>query len=140
MRAYATCTASKYLVQVMQSQMIGLQSSLDRILNVIQTQTQVQPQTAPHTPFPPAPQFPQNMPPPPARDMHGVYFPSNGIPRGSVDLFNPQGPQETVPRPPTKAFPPLPGFAPPVSTMKYNPLSYYMLNFLHSPTNMRLTV
>ncbi|KAL5485143.1 hypothetical protein ACEPAI_7785 [Sanghuangporus weigelae] len=83
---------------VMQSQMIGLQSSLDRILSAIQGQV------------PPAGRYG----PATVRDMQDVYMPAaNGPPRGSVDIFNPSEADEQQQRPLQKSFPPLPGFAPP---------------------------
>lgn len=85
--------------QVMQSQMIGLQSSLDRILSAIQGQV---PPTA------------GRYGPTTARDIQSVYMPANGPPRGSVDIFNPSDVDEQPQRPQQKSFPPLPGFAPPV--------------------------
>lgn len=93
----------------MQSQMIGLQNSLDRILNVIQGG-----QSVPGNGSFPSPPYDQSMPPPPqGRDMQGVYLPANGPPRTNVDIFNPQ--TSGSPRSSSgKSFPPLPGFAPPV--------------------------
>ncbi|EIN12012.1 hypothetical protein PUNSTDRAFT_83912 [Punctularia strigosozonata HHB-11173 SS5] len=73
---------------VMQSQMIGMQSSLDRILTVLQNQTQANSPMAP-------PQMYQS----PGRDYH-----SNG--RNNGDSYQ-------SPRSQPKSFPPLPGFAPP---------------------------
>ena len=58
------------LLQVMQSQMIGMQSSLDRILNAIQSQGQNQNQ-----PPPPAPNqglVPSPYPAGPSRDSPGL--------------------------------------------------------------------
>ncbi|EJD03045.1 uncharacterized protein FOMMEDRAFT_20217 [Fomitiporia mediterranea MF3/22] len=86
---------------VMQSQMIGLQSSLDRILSAIQGQVA------------PAGRYGQNNPAAAARDMQGVYVTANGPPRGSVDIFNPSEAADQPQRHPAKSFPPLPGFAPP---------------------------
>lgn len=87
----------------MQSQMIGLQSSLDRILSAVQGQVQ------------PSVSYGHNMTGSPARDIHGVYMSANGPPRGSVDIFNPSEAGDQSQRNQTKQFPPLPGFAPPVS-------------------------
>lgn len=81
---------------VMQSQMIGMQSSLDRILSAIQAQSQ---QTA-------------------AIVQHSIY--ANGAPppmppplRNGVDLYGSPGPVDGPSRPVPRSFPPLPGFAPP---------------------------
>ena len=78
----------------MQSQMIGLQSTLDRILHAVQGQPTGAPSPAyAHPPFTPQVPF---------------------VPRGNVDIFNPQDHEDDSPRsPPQKSFPPLPGFAPP---------------------------
>lgn len=85
----------------MQSQMIGMQSSLDRILSAIQTQqangTLPGPQNAT------APAYPLPVSGDPFRDGSGVPTPNNGFDFGS-------GPSDRA-----KSFPPLPGFAPPVS-------------------------
>ncbi|EED85411.1 predicted protein [Postia placenta Mad-698-R] len=81
---------------VMQSQMIGMQSSLDRILSAIHAQSQ---QTA-------------------AIVQHSIY--ANGAPppmppplRNGVDLYGSPGPVDGPSRPVPRSFPPLPGFAPP---------------------------
>ncbi|EED78389.1 predicted protein [Postia placenta Mad-698-R] len=81
---------------VMQSQMIGMQSSLDRILSAIHAQSQ---QTA-------------------AIVQHSIY--ANGAPppmppplRNSVDVYGSPGPVDGPSRPVPRSFPPLPGFAPP---------------------------
>lgn len=81
----------------MQSQMIGMQSSLDRILSAIHAQSQ---QTA-------------------AIVQHSIY--ANGAPppmppplRNGVDLYGSPGPVDGPSRPVPRSFPPLPGFAPPV--------------------------
>lgn len=87
----------------MQSQMIGLQSSLDRILSAIQNQV-------PH-----AANYAHNITSASARDINNAYVHTNGPPRGSVDIFNPSDPGNPPQRPRQKSFPPLPGFAPPVS-------------------------
>lgn len=81
---------------VMQSQMIGMQSSLDRILNAVQTQAN------PNMPNMPQQSLYSNMGPGPSRDVHG-YGARPGFEMGSND------PNQ---RPPAR-FPPLPGFAPP---------------------------
>ena len=95
------------LLQVMQSQMIGMQSSLDRILNAIQSQSQnqapAQQPPAQHSPLYPggssrgSPVLPGPLPPIRAR-----FETHNSHPR--------QGDGPSRPR----TFPPLPGFAPPV--------------------------
>ncbi|TFK75445.1 hypothetical protein BDN72DRAFT_885878 [Pluteus cervinus] len=80
---------------VMQSQMIGMQSSLDRILSAVQAQAGP----------PPGAMYPPNLPPPPPppgiRD--GAGFPPH---RGGFELSSGSSDR-------TRAFPPLPGFAPP---------------------------
>ena len=76
----------------MQSQMIGMQSSLDRILSAIQSQNQALAQG-------PGPAYP-----PSSRESPVVAPP---VP---VPMPAPQG--DGPPRP--RAFPALPGFAPPV--------------------------
>ncbi|KAL1704597.1 hypothetical protein EV121DRAFT_205545 [Schizophyllum commune] len=83
---------------VMQSQMIGLQTSLDRILHAVQGGPAPPPAPgAPGNMAPPGPLFPAPAPPP--RD--GPYPPSHP-PRNGFDSERPRG-----------DFPPLPGFAPP---------------------------
>lgn len=78
----------------MQSQMIGMQSSLDRILSAVQTQSNtVMNQQQPSM-------YPPNMGPGPSRDGMG-YSQRNGYDNGSNER--------------ARHFPPLPGFAPPVS-------------------------
>jgi len=82
-------------LQVMQSQMIGMQSSLDRILSAIQAQNQ---QTA-------------------AMVQHSVYANGGSHPpmpplRNGVDMYGSPGPMDGPSRGP-RSFPPLPGFAPP---------------------------
>jgi len=90
----------------MQSQMIGFQSTLDRILAAVQGQPAGPSGSFPTTPY----TTPLNMHPGHGREMPITYVPSPGGPRGSVDLFNPQDVNGTVQR---RSFPPLPGFAPP---------------------------
>jgi len=108
----------------MQSQMIGMQSSLDRILNALQTNAfasssqsapaQSQSQSLP-TPSTFAPSISSQSP----QDMSG-YTPSqlqqlHGIPPAShtaSTYFHPPTSPENRPR--RARFPPLPGFAPPV--------------------------
>ena len=77
----------------MQSQMIGMQSSLDRILAAIQ-QNQSGPPQSSYNREPGPPGMGGNMPPMRGGDMYG----SPGAPDGRGG----------------KMFPPLPGFAPPV--------------------------
>ena len=92
-------TAQPTQIQVMQSQMIGLQTSLDRILHAVQGGPAPPPAPgAPGNMAPPGPLFPAPAPPP--RD--GPYPPSHP-PRNGFDSDRPRG-----------DFPPLPGFAPPV--------------------------
>ena len=111
----------------MQSQMIGLQNSLDRILNVIQG-GQGGPSSNPGS-FA-SPPYDQSMPPPPqGRDMQNVYLPANGPPRTNVDIFNPQ-PAGSPRSSSGKSFPPLPGFAPPVRSFPSS--GKYMYFFSHS--------
>ncbi|KAF9049734.1 hypothetical protein BJ165DRAFT_1341892 [Panaeolus papilionaceus] len=76
---------------VMQSQMIGMQSSLDRILSAVQNS-----QGAPLAGAPPH-MYPPPMEPP--RDMAGSSQIRNGFEPGPADRM--------------RVFPPLPGFAPP---------------------------
>lgn len=82
--------------QVMQSQMIGMQSSLDRILSAVQTQQS-------NTAMAQQPMYSNGSGP---RDAPGFLPPHrNGFEMG-------QGQNER-----TRSFPPLPGFAPPVSEL-----------------------
>ncbi|KAF8658282.1 hypothetical protein AX16_002056 [Volvariella volvacea WC 439] len=74
---------------VMQSQMIGMQSSLDRILVTLQSQSNTQPPVG----------YPAGLAPPPAG------FPGQNQHRPGYDLGAGSGER--------RAFPPLPGFAPP---------------------------
>ncbi|KAL1748643.1 hypothetical protein HDZ31DRAFT_79510 [Schizophyllum fasciatum] len=84
---------------VMQSQMIGLQSSLDRILHAVQGGPAPSPiPGAPGNMAPPGPLFPAAAPPP----REGPYPPPPHA-RNGFDGDRPRG-----------DFPPLPGFAPPV--------------------------
>ncbi|KAF8070153.1 hypothetical protein FPV67DRAFT_1414137 [Lyophyllum atratum] len=78
---------------VMQSQMIGMQSSLDRILSAVQTQ-QASTAMAPHPMY--------NNGAGSSRDGPGFLPPH----RNGFDMGPPQGDRQ-------RAFPPLPGFAPP---------------------------
>ncbi|KAI0743621.1 hypothetical protein C8Q80DRAFT_1107676 [Daedaleopsis nitida] len=85
---------------VMQSQMIGLQSSLDRILSAIQSQNQSQP-------IPQQPAYHGSS----SRDSPVMPGPLPPI-RTRSDVYNsPPGQGEGPSRP--RSFPPLPGFAPP---------------------------
>ncbi|KAH7916535.1 hypothetical protein BJ138DRAFT_1074936 [Hygrophoropsis aurantiaca] len=84
---------------VMQSQMIGMQSSLDRILSAVQNQTGAMNQQQPL--------YPANMVPGPSRDSSG-YPPRNGY--GSSGHIIEHLTQISYS---TRSFPPLPGFAPP---------------------------
>jgi hypothetical protein len=79
----------------MQSQMIGMQSSLDRILSAVQTQQS-------NTAMAQQPMYSNGSGS--SRDVPGFLPPHrNGFEMGP-------GPNER-----TRSFPPLPGFAPPVS-------------------------
>ena len=116
----------------MQSQMIGLQSSLDRIFSAIQGQ--VSPAAQAPSPYAPT------ISPTSSRDAHSAYLPANGPPRGTVDIFNPRSdsPEPHV----RKSFPPLPGFAPPVRKTHFifnlkQRLMCSNLRYLHSLTNMQ---
>ncbi|KAG2366321.1 hypothetical protein BDR07DRAFT_1396730 [Suillus spraguei] len=82
---------------VMQSQMIGMQSSLDRILSTVQSQaygTQHQ-------------GYSGGMTSGPSRDSTGFTS------RNGYDTHGHVGGQSSQPRSQTRSFPPLPGFAPP---------------------------
>ncbi len=95
----------------MQSQMIGMQSSLDRILSAIQTQQANGALPGPQTAAAPV------YPPPtgdPLRDGPGVSPPNNGFDFGP-------GPSDR-----TKSFPPLPGFAPPVRYKVFKTFSFFL--------------
>ena len=81
---------SRTLSQVMQSQMIGMQSMLERILQAVQ-----QP--------PPMPMYNQSRDP--NAPMMGPLPPMR-----APDMYEPPSPHAG------KVFPPLPGFAPPVRT------------------------
>ena len=93
----------------MQSQMINMQSTLDRILAAVQSGHQQHPTNGyqPHSPqYPPQPI--------PVSHPHAGYIGAAAPPRTSVDIFNPE--PNNTPRSATgKSFPPLPGFAAPVS-------------------------
>ncbi|KAI0332321.1 hypothetical protein GY45DRAFT_1246853 [Cubamyces sp. BRFM 1775] len=84
---------------VMQSQMIGMQSSLDRILSAIQSQNQVMAQ---------GPVYPQGGGS--SRDSPVIPGPMPPV-RSNVELYNSPGQVDGPSR--TRSFPPLPGFAPP---------------------------
>lgn len=74
----------------MQSQMIGMQASLDRILSAVQG----------HPGPPPGAMYPPDLHPPGSREVQGFR-----------NFTRPGFEQKT--------FPPLPGFAPPVSVARY---------------------
>lgn len=95
--------------QVMQSQMIGMQSSLDRILSAIQSQNQALVQGGPAYPPPggPSRESPVMSGPMPPQRNNEMYGNSPG------------GQGDGPPRP--RAFPPLPGFAPPVRSSTPQP-------------------
>lgn len=75
----------------MQSQMIGMQSSLDRILTAVQPQIQTNPAASQPQPYSSSPR----------RDSAGYAIPTSTSRNG-------------------ESFPPLPGFAPPVSIYAIN--------------------
>ena len=92
-------------LQVMQSQMIGMQSSLDRILNAIQAQTQATAAIVQQAVY--------------ATDGGGGG-PPPGPPsaRNGADMYGSPGQSgEGTPARP-RGFPPLPGFAPPVRLLR----------------------
>jgi len=96
---YVLCHA---LHKVMQSQMIGLQTSLDRILAAV---------TQPGAPgvMPPGPPiYPQAI-----RDGPGYVTNVSGTRTGLDPQYDPALMQDQRP-PAQRTFPPLPGFAPPV--------------------------
>ncbi|KAG9050769.1 hypothetical protein FS837_002713 [Tulasnella sp. UAMH 9824] len=104
---------------VMQSQMIGMQSSLDRILGALQPGAS--PQQAQNPAFPTAQATAngaqQSYPPPTPTEISG--FPASIPPlatNGSGPAYYPPSDERSLPvrvvEPPPK-FPPLPGFAPP---------------------------
>ena len=86
----------------MQSQMIGMQSSLDRILSAIQTNN------AQNANFVPQPHFPPGVP----AAQSAPYIGSGQASRG-LEYYPTSTPDETA-RQNGRNFPPLPGFAPPV--------------------------
>jgi hypothetical protein len=98
----------------MQSQMIGMQSSLDRILLAVQTQ---QPHTAMSQQQSLYSSGANN-----SRDAQG-YIPQH---RNGFDMSSDS----------TRSFPPLPGFAPPVSIFII--MSDMLVYFQYSRINMRL--
>ena len=88
--------------------MIGMQSSLDRILSAIQSQGQNQNQA----PLPNPGLVPSNYPTGPSRDSPGLPGTSPSLDT-AASVFNAllarvDGPSRS------RTFPPLPGFAPPV--------------------------
>lgn len=86
----------------MQSQMIGMQSSLDRILSAIQSQNQAMV----HVQQPPYPQQGSSRDSPNMPGLRPFAPPCSIVTNSSRVEAHPRG----------RAFPPLPGFAPPVST------------------------
>ncbi|OJT06995.1 Transcriptional activator of proteases prtT [Trametes pubescens] len=101
-RACTNCRKGKNRCEgeVMQSQMIGMQSSLDRILSAIQSQNQALVQGGPAYPPPGGPSRESPV-------MSGPMPPQRNEMYGN----SPGGQGDGPPRP--RAFPPLPGFAPP---------------------------
>jgi hypothetical protein len=99
--AYALRLSDNIAFQVMQSQMIGMQSSLDRILSTVQSQaygTQHQ-------------GYSGGMTSGSSRDGSGFMS------RNGYDAHGHVGGQSSQPRSQTRSFPPLPGFAPPVGPL-----------------------
>ena len=92
--------------QMMQSQMIGMQSSLDRILSAIQNQGGAQ---YPANGIPPTPQSASTYPSMSESPRNDVSF----TPQPVVPSSNREGYYDDDRSPPRKKFPPLPGFAPP---------------------------
>ncbi|KAI0821658.1 hypothetical protein BC628DRAFT_805892 [Trametes gibbosa] len=95
---------------VMQSQMIGMQSSLDRILSAIQSQNQALVQAA--SPVGNGAGPVQGYPAPGSASRDSPVIGAGG--RNGVEMYgtSPGGAQGDGP-PRARAFPPLPGFAPP---------------------------
>jgi hypothetical protein len=92
---------------MMQSQMIGMQSSLDRILSAIQSQA---PQSYPQNGVPPTPQSASTYPAMSESPRGDVSFTSQPVvPSSSRDGY-----YDDDRSPPRKKWPALPGFAPPV--------------------------
>ncbi|ELU42611.1 hypothetical protein AG1IA_03330 [Rhizoctonia solani AG-1 IA] len=92
---------------MMQSQMIGMQSSLDRILSAIQSQNAAQ--VYPHSAIPPTPQSASTHPSMSESPREGVAFtPQPVVPSSSRDGY-----YDDDRSPPRKKWPALPGFAPP---------------------------
>jgi hypothetical protein len=94
--------------QAMQSQMIGMQSSLDRILAAIQSQAVANGSIASSPMYPP-------------RDGPGYVTNNVSGMRSQPDVYDPALLQDQ--RPGQRQFPPLPGFAPPESIF-FNLLPY----------------
>ncbi|CAE6478008.1 unnamed protein product [Rhizoctonia solani] len=92
---------------MMQSQMIGMQSSLDRILSAIQSQNASQ--VYAHSAIPPTPQSASTHPSMSESPREGVAFtPQPVVPSSSRDGY-----YDEDRSPPRKKWPALPGFAPP---------------------------
>ncbi|CCO27197.1 Transcriptional activator of proteases prtT AltName: Full=Zn(2)-C6 zinc finger-containing protein prtT [Rhizoctonia solani AG-1 IB] len=92
---------------VMQSQMIGMQSSLDRILSAIQNQNAAQVYS--HNAIPPTPQSASTHPSMSESPREGVAF----TPQPVVPSSGRDGYYDDDRSPPRKKWPALPGFAPP---------------------------
>lgn len=92
----------------MQSQIIGMQSSLDRILSVIQ---------ANNANFAPQTQFSDEM----ITSQATSYMTSNQLSRGGALQYYAAGTSEMPRQGGDRSFPPLPGFAPPVSVITFTP-------------------
>jgi len=86
---------------VMQSQMIGMQSSLDRILSAIQANN------AQNVNFHPQPQFSHGNP-----SEHPASYASSSQSSRGLDYYSPSS-ADSVRQYGSRNFPPLPGFAPP---------------------------
>ncbi|KAI0674849.1 hypothetical protein C8Q78DRAFT_504835 [Trametes maxima] len=101
---------------VMQSQMIGMQSSLDRILSAIQSQSQSQNQNQgivqPPPVYPPGGGSSRDSPVIPGPIPPSAAVRNNGN-SGNVDMYHPSSAQGDGGPSRPRSFPPLPGFAPP---------------------------
>lgn len=92
----------------MQSQMIGLQSSVDRILSAIQAQAGIPPEAYPPQAAPHHPHYVPNVQP-------GLMGSPTASSRGTLDMYQtPESHVHAARVSPHKSFPPLPGFAAPV--------------------------
>lgn len=122
--------AAHALKQVMQSQMIDMQSSLDRILSAVQSQSQAFVQAGSPIGNGAGPGAPQGYPPPgnSSRDSPVIGGP---LPpgRNGAEMYGPPGGGAQGDGPPrARAFPPLPGFAPPVRVLASSVLGTLLAN------------